>query len=187
MCFTNPNKMCLAAEPSWLWVKGNEYIHRSRFGKGGTCLASWWQQWVGWPFRPSLSPRGHSVVSDGKDSTVGEEMQFPTENSGWSGGRLCLWGENELKSESAGHRVMSDSVTPMDCSLSGSSVHGILQARMLEWVAISFFRGSSWPRDRTWVSCIAGRFFNRAPFKAGPGAGLPVLGKEGACPWSVSE
>ena len=83
------------------------------------------------------------MVSDGKDSTVGEEMQFPTENSGWSGGRLCLWGENELKSESAGHRVMSDSVTPMDCSPSGSSVHGILQARMLEWVAISFFRGSS--------------------------------------------
>ena len=78
------------------------------------------------------------MVSDGKDSTVGEEMQFPTENSGWSGGRLCLWGENELKSESAGHRVMSDSVTPMDCSLSGSSVHGILQARILEWVAISF-------------------------------------------------
>ena len=47
----------------------------------------------------------------------------------------------------------------MDCSLPGSSVHGILQARILEWVAISFSRGSSWPRDRTPVSCIAGRFF----------------------------
>ena len=47
---------------------------------------------------------------------------------------------------------------PMDCSLPGSSVHGILQARILEWVAISF-RGSSWPRDWTWVSSIAGRFF----------------------------
>ena len=42
----------------------------------------------------------------------------------------------------------------MDCSLPGSSVHGILQARILEWVAISFTRGSSWPRDRTCVSCI---------------------------------
>ena len=47
----------------------------------------------------------------------------------------------------------------MDCSLPGSSVHGILQARILEWVAISFCRRSSQPRDRTQVSCIAGRFF----------------------------
>ena len=48
---------------------------------------------------------------------------------------------------------------PMDCSPPGSSVHGILQARILEWVAISFSRGSSLPRDQTRVSCIAGRFF----------------------------
>ena len=47
----------------------------------------------------------------------------------------------------------------MDCSLPGSSVHGIFQARVLEWVAISFCRGSSWPRDRTQVSHIAGRRF----------------------------
>ena len=47
----------------------------------------------------------------------------------------------------------------MDCVLPGSSVHGVLQARVLEWVAISFSRGSSRPRDRTRVSCTAGRFF----------------------------
>ena len=47
----------------------------------------------------------------------------------------------------------------MDCSPPGSSVHGISQARILEWVAIPFSRGPSWPRDRTWVSLIAGRFF----------------------------
>ena len=41
----------------------------------------------------------------------------------------------------------------------GSSVHGILQARILEWVVIPFSRGSSWPRDWTWISRIAGRFF----------------------------
>ena len=46
---------------------------------------------------------------------------------------------------------------PMDCSLPGSSVHGILQARILEWVAISFSRGSSPPRDQTFISCLAGR------------------------------
>ena len=48
---------------------------------------------------------------------------------------------------------------PMDCSLSGSSVHGILQAGILDWVAISFSKVSSWARDWTWVSCTAGRFF----------------------------
>ena len=53
--------------------------------------------------------------------------------------------------------VVSDSCDPMDCSPSGSSVHGILQGGILEWVAVPFSRGSSQPRDRTHVSCIAGR------------------------------
>ena len=48
---------------------------------------------------------------------------------------------------------------PMDCIPPGSSVHGPLQAGILEWIAIPFSRGSSWPRDRTLVSYIAGRFF----------------------------
>ena len=55
---------------------------------------------------------------------------------------------------------------PMDCSLTGSSAHGILQARILEWVAICFSRRSSWPRDHTWVSFgswIAGRFLTIEP------------------------
>ena len=47
----------------------------------------------------------------------------------------------------------------MDCSPPGSSVHGILRARILEWIAISFFGVSSWLRDQTQVSCITGRFF----------------------------
>ena len=47
----------------------------------------------------------------------------------------------------------------MDCSPPGSCVHEIFQARILKWVAISFSRGSSRPRDWTWVSCTAGRFF----------------------------
>ena len=49
---------------------------------------------------------------------------------------------------------------PMDCGLPGSSVHVIIQARILEWVAISFSRGPSWPRNQIQVSCIAGRFSN---------------------------
>ena len=49
---------------------------------------------------------------------------------------------------------------PVDCNLLGFSVHGLLQARILEWIGISFSRGSSRPRDRTWVSHIGGRRFN---------------------------
>ena len=56
---------------------------------------------------------------------------------------------------------------PMDCSLPGSSIHGIFQALILEWVAFSFSRGSSWPRDWTQVSRIASRFF---PFWATRGS-----------------
>ena len=48
---------------------------------------------------------------------------------------------------------------PMDCSPPGSSVHDMFQAKILEWVAISFSRGSSQLRDRTRVFCTAGRFF----------------------------
>ena len=52
---------------------------------------------------------------------------------------------------------------PLDCSLPVSSVHGILQARILEWVAIPFSKESSQSRDQTWVSHPAGRFFTTEP------------------------
>ena len=61
---------------------------------------------------------------------------------------------------------------PMDCSLQGSSFHGIFQARVLEWVAISFSRGSSQPRDQTQVSRIIGRCF--IPFEL-PGKSYTVV------------
>ena len=48
---------------------------------------------------------------------------------------------------------------PLDCSPPGSSVHGILQTRILQWIAIFFSRGSSQPGDQTQVFCIRGRFF----------------------------
>ena len=48
---------------------------------------------------------------------------------------------------------------PVDCSLPGLSVNGNLRARILEWASVPFFRGSSWPRDQTPVSCTAGRVF----------------------------
>ena len=81
---------------------------------------------------------------------------------------------------------------PMDCSLPHFSVHGIFQARVLEWVDISFPRGSSQPRDRTWVSCIVGRHFTIRAKKSAhknknkqtnKSLGLPLwlTGKESTC------
>ena len=64
---------------------------------------------------------------------------------------------------------------PMDYSPPGSSVHGISQARILEQVATFFSRGSSWCRDRTRVSCIAGGFFTTEP------PGKPLLNSECCC------
>ena len=59
---------------------------------------------------------------------------------------------------------------PMHCSPPGSSVHGISQARILEWVAISFSRGSSKPRDGTQVSCLTGRLFTTETLVKNPTA-----------------
>ena len=63
----------------------------------------------------------------------------------------------KVKSESEVAQWCPALCNPMDCSLTGFSIHGIFQARVLEWVAISFSRRSSWPRDWTQVSRIVGR------------------------------
>ena len=65
----------------------------------------------------------------------------------------------KVKSESEVAQLCLTLSDPMDCRLPGSSVDGIFQARLLEWVAISFSRGSSQPRGQTQVSHIAGRHF----------------------------
>ena len=74
---------------------------------------------------------------------------------------------------------------PMDCSPLGSSVQGILQARILEWVAISPSRESSKQRDWTCFSCIAGGFFTTEPpgkpLSGGPVVKTPPSNAEGAC------
>ena len=65
----------------------------------------------------------------------------------------------ESESESEVTQSCPTLCDPMDCSLPGLSVHGIFQAIILEWIAISFSRGSSQPRDRTQVSHIVDRRF----------------------------
>ena len=91
-------------------------------------------------FSPSLSPASYEGVE------LGRGLEFRQLGSKWS--------ESEVAQSCP---TLFD---PMDCNLPGSSLHGILQARVLEWVAISFSRGSSPPRDWTLVSRIAGRCFN---------------------------
>ena len=92
---------------------------------------------------------------------------------------VALYKLNYLKvspvHQSVRHSVVCDwhVCNPMDCSPPGSSVHGIFQARILEWVAISSSRGSSQPRDRTWVSCIEDRFFTMWPTREAHNETIP--------------
>ena len=73
---------------------------------------------------------------------------------------LKLTSDNEInKIDSEVAQSCPTLCDPIDWGLPGSSIHGILQARILEWVAISFSRGSSGPRDHTQVSCIGSRSF----------------------------
>ena len=78
------------------------------------------------------------------------------------------WGSKDISEVNLNISVPVESVVdqscptlcdPMDYTLPGSSVHGILHARIREWIALPFSRGFSQPRDWTQVSCIAGRFF----------------------------
>ena len=69
-----------------------------------------------------------------------------------------------INNESESLSVVSNSLWPMDCT-----VHGILQARILEWVVVPFSRGSFQPRDWTQVSLIAGRFFTNWAIREAPG------------------
>ena len=69
-----------------------------------------------------------------------------------------MWRDNE-ESESEVAQLCLTICNPMDCSLPVSSIHGIFQARVLKWVAISFPGASSWPRDCPRVSCIVSRCF----------------------------
>ena len=97
-----------------------------------------------------------------KESAGVQPQQDPGVPSGWT--TLARGEGREERISSVQFSSVAQSCLtlcdPMDSSLSGSSLHGILQARVLEWVAISFSRGSSRPRDRTRVSCIPGRCFN---------------------------
>ena len=84
---------------------------------------------------------------------------------GWKKHKLesRLLGEISITSDMHMLLLLSHFSQVWFCATPGSPIPGILQARTLEWVAISFSRGSSWPRDPTPFSCIAGRFFTIKP------------------------
>ena len=101
----------------------------------------------------NLSPPGHLRLSlstySNKKTSIGQTWKQPGEGASRHNSLVCRAAKSE--------NVNWD---PMDWSPPGSSIHGILQARILKWVAIPFSRGSSQPRDWTQVSCIVGRFFS---------------------------
>ena len=80
-------------------------------------------------------------------TTFWKHQFFSTQSSLWSN---CL-----ILTCAKSHQSCLTLCDPMDCSPAGSSVHGILQARILEWVVTTFSRGSSWPRDLTGISYIS--------------------------------
>ena len=95
----------------------------------------------------------HSLPWVETHSSEGISLLWPT----WPGQAIKLLFSEKVKvSVTLSQLTLFDS---MDCSPPGSSVHGILQARILEWVAIHFSRWSSQSRDQTHISCIAGRSF----------------------------
>ena len=115
----------------------------------------------------SIWPRPHDMAKETPDQprvsvftfssacAIHGAAESQTRLSNWTDWLTdCLWLVRVLAVQSC--LTLFD---PMDCSPPGSSVHAILQAKILEWVVISFSRASSWPRDLTWVFHIAGRFF----------------------------
>ena len=91
------------------------------------------------------------------------------------------------------HSVVSNSLWPHGLySLPSSSFHGISQARILEWVAISFSRGSSWPRDGSWISRIAGKTIYHLSHQGSPCLSMKLKVKLlshiwlFATPWTVA-
>ena len=125
-------------------------------------LASSWSSWWLQPQLPLIAtsqrtpsePHGNIVwlspVKPQNDDKCQNDCCFKPLNCGV----ICRWLVAKL------HPSLCK---PMDCSLLGSSLLGLLQARVLEWIATSFSRGSSRPRDGIHLSCIAGRFFTAKP------------------------
>ena len=173
---------------SWGWKKT-----RARRGLRRNSMRSW-RQWdgvftegddrgakgqEGWP---GTSRGGSSSGADGGQQSLMLEMRIRPSLPGWVGESLLTslglhkWSLLPVKVT----ELCLTPCDPMDCNLPGSSVHVILQAGTLEWVAIFFSKASSQPRDWTWVSHIVGRFFTIWATREAP------IGKGSLCPQRFS-
>ena len=125
-------------------VAGSSRLHDASstfFMKAGSLFQSSWQKsWSLTGLVEQLGYTGNQKTREAVVQVTGTWIQSPALNHPrYKENRIiCLVAKSRL--------TLCD---PMDCSLPGSSVHGILQGRILEWVAISFSKGSSWPRDWT--------------------------------------
>ena len=132
----------LSLSKFWKAVKDREAWHAAvhRLATSWTRLSNWTTTTK--PYASSSWSKSHSP----------KHQPLPNDTSVTTG-----WWSKKVKAlVTQSHTTLCD---PMGWRPPASSVHEILQTRTLEWVAISFSRGSSWLRDRTRTSCIAGRFF----------------------------
>ena len=117
-----------------------------------------WQEFPDEELDPNQPISWERGITEGSARQPGNSIAVLCAGSMWS---LSLDCEDKTCDKESKERVLIPQscptlCDPMDCSLPGSSVHRILQARILDWVAIPFFRESSHPRFRTQVFCIAG-------------------------------
>ena len=145
-----PGEWGLLGVPGWPAVRGDSAGHAE---EGTGILSDLWHRGQG------LHRQGRYAGKGPWAGLAHLECQGPGSPSLGLG--PVPWEVTSLtESESVGHLVVSDSLRPLGlCSPPGFSVHGISQARILEWAAISFSRGSSQPRHQSQVCCIAGRLF----------------------------
>ena len=118
---------------------------------------STWHQFLHWHLHHSRLVGSFQFRKQELGHWAGTECFFSPGSTQW--GQHFVLPTVNSSSGSISCSVISDFCDPMDFSLTASSVHGILQMRILEWVAIPFSRISSWPGDQTQVSCLGGRFF----------------------------
>ena len=113
-----------------------------------------------WPHEWQPTRLSRPWDSPGKNTGVGCHFLFQ-----------CM----KMKSESEVAQSCPTPSSPMDCSLPGSSVHGISEVRILKWAAISFSRGSSWFRDWTHVSCIGRHILYHWANREAPKLSLSIM------------
>ena len=143
------------------WLHGHEFEQTPGDGKGQgslACYGPWVTKRQDWATEQMLSfvPYfWYNIIKTTVYCLVTTRIIYSIPPSGIRSTHV-EWGlYSEVKS--LNHVRLCD---PVDCSLPGSSIHGIFQSGVLEWVAISFFRGSSQPRDWAQVSLIVGRCFS---------------------------